>query len=303
MPQLSIIVPLQNCVEQLESTLLAVLENRPYDCEVLVVHDGSYHDPYQLGRDEVVMIETDTGFSWTQQVNEGLRAATAPIVHVLQPGMQVQPDWTEEAVERFLDHDVAAVSLRIDSLADDTSAYGLEAGWLPRRSLARKLRVGREVFPLISGGFFRRRVLLAVDGFMEQLSTEAAEAEFGLAIHALEMRSEVVENVAITSQHSFETTHHTNYAAGFLAGQLANAYAQMEQSEVETGSFVARLSHLAGGLMSPSSVAERLGWVLGVKDRALVKTIESRISHASQSLAAWRAAKSTRPIVASRRAA
>ena len=46
-PRLSIIIPHRND-QLLEETILSVLENRPRDCEIIVAHDGSYCDPYQL---------------------------------------------------------------------------------------------------------------------------------------------------------------------------------------------------------------------------------------------------------------
>ena len=45
-------------IEALESTLVSVLENRPRDCEVIVVSNRKYDDPYSLAG-EVTFIEAD----------------------------------------------------------------------------------------------------------------------------------------------------------------------------------------------------------------------------------------------------
>ena len=71
MPRLSIIIPHRNNDQRLEETILSVLENRPRDCEVIVVHDGSYRDPYDLG-DEVVYVQEEPNSSAVELLNAGL---------------------------------------------------------------------------------------------------------------------------------------------------------------------------------------------------------------------------------------
>ncbi len=58
-PRLSIVVPISRDLAAFESTLISVLENRPRDCEVLVTHDGSYDDPFNLC-DEVRFVIADS---------------------------------------------------------------------------------------------------------------------------------------------------------------------------------------------------------------------------------------------------
>ena len=52
MPRLSIIIPVLGNLELLEDTLVSVLENRPDSCEIIVVLDEVYEDPYEL-KDEI----------------------------------------------------------------------------------------------------------------------------------------------------------------------------------------------------------------------------------------------------------
>jgi len=53
--QLSIVIPATGTQEQLDQTLVSVLENRPSDCEVIVPHAFDYKDPYDL-HDEVTFV-------------------------------------------------------------------------------------------------------------------------------------------------------------------------------------------------------------------------------------------------------
>ena len=56
-PQLSIVVPVFGDSAAFEATLVSVLENQPSCSEVIVAHDGSYDDPFDLA-DEVRLVES-----------------------------------------------------------------------------------------------------------------------------------------------------------------------------------------------------------------------------------------------------
>ena len=47
-PRLAIVISAIGSIESLEGTLVSVLENRPADCEILVVLNRPYSDPYDL---------------------------------------------------------------------------------------------------------------------------------------------------------------------------------------------------------------------------------------------------------------
>ena len=48
MTRLSIIIPVLGNPTRLDDTLVSVLENRPANCEIIVVHTRPYDDPYEL---------------------------------------------------------------------------------------------------------------------------------------------------------------------------------------------------------------------------------------------------------------
>ena len=109
MPRLSIIIPLLGDPRKLDDTLVSVLENRPAHCEVLVVHNRPYDDPYQLS-DEVCFIEARLGAGIVECLNAGISASSSPIVHILTCGVEVCSGWADAALRRFCDADVAAVA-------------------------------------------------------------------------------------------------------------------------------------------------------------------------------------------------
>ena len=56
-PRLSIVIPCLGGAADFDGTLVSVLQNRPADCEVLVLHTEPYDDPYGL-RNEVRFMES-----------------------------------------------------------------------------------------------------------------------------------------------------------------------------------------------------------------------------------------------------
>ena len=96
MPRLSIIIPVVDRAARWEDTLASVLQNRPAKSEILVCFNHAYDDPYFL-RDEVRFIEAPADAGAVDCLNHALTVAQAPIVHLLQPGIEALEGWTEPA--------------------------------------------------------------------------------------------------------------------------------------------------------------------------------------------------------------
>ncbi len=109
MLRLSIVIPVLGNPRQLDDTLLSVLENRPARCEIVVVHNQPYHDPYHLGS-EVRLIAAERGATMVECLNQGWAASGAPVVHTLTCGVQVCPGWADAALRHFGNPQVAAVA-------------------------------------------------------------------------------------------------------------------------------------------------------------------------------------------------
>ncbi|HWA98360.1 MAG TPA: glycosyltransferase, partial [Pirellulales bacterium] len=117
MTDLSIVIPAQNKFEAFERTLLSVLERSPKRCEIIVVVDNAYADPYDLDG-EVRFVRVDDGATLASSLNAGLIASRGEFVHVLAAGATATDDWAQNALRRFENSQVAAVASRI-VYADD----------------------------------------------------------------------------------------------------------------------------------------------------------------------------------------
>ncbi len=284
-PRLSIIVPHIFDETSLETTLLSVLENRPQGSELLVAHAGNYRDPYQLDRDEIRLIEAPAGSTLVELLNFASSEACGSILHTLLPSCIVESNWTAPAVAWFQDSTIGTVSPSVSITNGKHANYaGLDPQCLPRRAWCPRIRRGEEAIASLCGGFYRRRTIQALGGWKLTGQREGAEAEMGLAMHGLSLRQVAEPESRLSAPKNVIEGQLGGYALGNYAGKLAKAYSQLSLASHTSNSLAARLGYLAGGLISPTSVAERLGWVLGVADRSLVAEIRSRIERAESFL-------------------
>ncbi|MEN6449080.1 MAG: glycosyltransferase [Thermoguttaceae bacterium] len=203
MLRLSIIVPLLGEPSQLDDTLVSVLENRPANCEVLVVHRGRYDDPYGLAG-EVRFIEADSGATLAECLNLGLRASRAPVVHVLRCGVEVTPGWAEAAVGHFRDAEVAGVAAVVVSTQEPRQivsagvgyraegvAWPLDEGAAPDRLEECQNNL---CGPDILAGFYCRSTIESLGGFSSHAADMLIGIDAALAIRQAGFRCVVEPN-------------------------------------------------------------------------------------------------------------
>jgi hypothetical protein len=197
--RLSIIIPLWADNELFEDTLASVLQNRPSESEVLVVHSLPYDDPYGL-QGEVQFVPTGANAGRSRMINAGCHAARGEILHVLQPGILACDRWAEAALRPFDDPQVCAVA-PLAVAAEDAErivAAGLRytrGGRRLRHAVGGKLskspRVLRRAIcgPALFAGFYRRWIWEAIGGFCERLDVDSADIDFALSLQSLGYRS------------------------------------------------------------------------------------------------------------------
>lgn len=108
-PQLSIVIPALGSLDLLEATLVSVLQNRPRDCEIVVVLNQPYEDPYALSG-EVRFLIDPRAENLAQALEAAIHECRGVVLHVLAAGAEVDEGWTDPALEHFHDHRIAAVA-------------------------------------------------------------------------------------------------------------------------------------------------------------------------------------------------
>lgn len=284
MPRLSIIIPFSGDEVALETTLVSVLENRPTDCEVLVCHDGSYHDPYALG-DEVLFIETAKPASEVSLLNEAMRAAVSPVLHILRCGVRVMEDWTNDPMRMIAEQNTSVVAPVYVNKQDGQEYSGLDLSqlWCRRLISADENVAAEKLGPMLAGCFIKRRVLLALDGLRADVSTAVAEAELGLALRQIG---------ATVASSDFSTIQvPAEQIATFAAGEyqsLGNVVAQYDAILGGVGSashFPTLVERLLGSL-SLSRLAAIRSFTKGYRELGSVSGLKKRLDTAAQIIAA-----------------
>jgi hypothetical protein len=281
--RLSIIVVHQDDDAKLESTLLSLLENRnEKHHEIILVHDGSYNDPYDLNDDEIRMIQASDQDGCIDQINSAIAIARSPNVQILFPGVTVEANWSEEALELLSTPDTVCVGSPCKVESENKILYGLDQKALPHRRYSQKQN--DSVAPMLCGTIFRKKTLQLVGGLNSLLPREGAEVELQLLFAAMELESTIASVSHLSAPRRTIEGLDIGYETGRQCGQIACAFGLVEGSGVEVDSLAKQLSHLAGGLMSPKTVAERLGWVMGIRDRSLANNIRDRLMSAAERL-------------------
>jgi|GEM_PF-2187856 len=282
-PRLSIIIPFTGDEVALEATLVSVLENRPADCEILISHDGSYRDPYSLG-DEVLFIETAKPATEAALLNEALRAAISPVLHILRAGVQVKDAWFDEPLRTLTDRDISMVlPIYLDQQSSqEYSGLDLSQLWC-RKLVSADESVGEgRLGPLLAGCFIRRRVLLALDGLRSDMAIAAAEAELGLALRQIG---------AVIVPSDYSTVQVPNL---LLAGHRAEEFQAIGEvvaqydallGGVGTASHFPTLIERILGSLSLARLAATRSFMRGYRQLRSISRLKSRLDHASQIVA------------------
>jgi hypothetical protein len=213
-PRLAIVVSALGSIESLEGTLVSVLENRPADCEILVVLNEPYADPYDL-KDEVQFVWEGRASS----INRALAATRAPFVHLLASGCQVIEGWAEAALARFGDRRVGSVAPLAWDAARQDRIFAAGVGycaWGRRYLVGQGLEaldddVQRSIVgPGRFAAFYRKAALDFVGGLSARLEPQQADADLGIMLRRAGF------SVAIEARANVLASHEADPAAGAL---------------------------------------------------------------------------------------
>lgn len=199
MLRLSIIVPALGDQSLLDGTLVSVLENRPRNCEILVVCPRSYHDPYGL-EDEITFVRAEGPASWTCFANAGLKHASGNYVQLLQPGVEVLEGWAEPPITCLQQHrQIGSVAplLVVDGSDSDLGLAGIlyrKGGKrVPHHIRLPAVDQGRSSLlitgPTMWSGIFRGADLQDVGGWNPLVSPLLADLDLALRLWRLGYRS------------------------------------------------------------------------------------------------------------------
>jgi GT2 family glycosyltransferase len=276
--RLSIVIPVLGDQKPLDDTLVSVLENRPANCELLVVHNQSYSDPYDLAG-EVQFLEAPRGAGFVECVNLGVAACRAPVVHVLACGVEVRAGWANAALRHFRDPEVASVAPLIVRCDDDRAVISAGLGYRAE-GVAWRLGQGRTpdqiaeepedlCGPDALAAFYRRSAIEAVGLFSPSAVDMLAAADMAMSLRRAGFRCIVepkslgqVDPAAVRRRPGFRHGRHSER----LFWRWASAHGRVQ-------SVAAHAALLAGecviGLWRPSMLMQLAGRAFGALGAAI----------------------------------
>ncbi len=212
-------MPVGSDVSAFEDSLVSVLENQPAGSEILVAHDGSYDDPFNL-TDEVRFITGQTD-QLVDLVASATRQARSRFVHVLAPGFRATSGWIDAALQQFERQDVAAVApviRRADSEKIAAAGWGDHGGRLfhPIASGATHVDRGDASHVLgayLQASFWRREVLSSMAAAFQSRCTSEATYAYGRLLAAGQWRCALAADSVVRQTHDV-LAEPANYSRG-----------------------------------------------------------------------------------------
>lgn len=210
MSSVSVVIPNLNGRRWLPGCLASLAAQTRAADELLVVDNGSTDGSVRYVREahpgvRVLALDANTGFA--HAANSGLAAAAGELVALVNPDVELAPDWLARTAAALEDDPVAAaVACKMVSLAEPGVLY--DAGDVLRRDGA-CLQRGRgtlddgrfdrpgEVFGACAGAaVYRRAAVRAVGGFDERYFAYLEDVDLALALRAAGWRCRYVPAVA-----------------------------------------------------------------------------------------------------------
>ncbi len=195
MLRLSIVIPCAERAARFEDTLVSVLQNRPQDCEILVVQPRPYDDPYDLC-DEVRFVEAVSSSSLVDLINVGVRASRSQIVHLLSCDTQVDSGWTDSVLSHFDDERTGSVSPLLVQHGDRNRVvttgvdFGIGGELIHRnRSVGRdEVQRRRTLGPTLHAAFYRRQAIIDAGCFCSETGPQLANVDMAIQLRSLGLR-------------------------------------------------------------------------------------------------------------------
>ena len=177
--RVSIVVPNYNGIAFLEPCLRALLADAPH-ADILVVDNGSADKSLALLEEqfpEVSVIALDKNYGFCRAANEGMKAASAPYVILLNNDTEVLPGFAKALVEA-LDEDkrvfsaaAKMIQLHHPDRIDDAGNFYCALGWAFARGKdqpVERYEQPDEIFAGCGGAVIYRKSILEEIGYLDE---------------------------------------------------------------------------------------------------------------------------------------
>ncbi len=181
MSQLSIVVPLLGAIPHFEDTLASVLRYRPANSQIIVPHNGSYADPYDL-RGDVDFLPCPSA-RLIDFWNAALASAAGQFVCLFRPGISLDESWEDNVLDAMQNPRVASICPTIQF--SKSQLFGIQIDTAGTRHLVTGKRAGSTIGPSSYAAVYRNDAL----GWLPQLDSNFddcyLDGDIGLGLREL----------------------------------------------------------------------------------------------------------------------
>ena len=207
MYRFSIIIPVLGDRRLFDDTLASVLRYRSQSCEVIVVHDGTYEDPYGLDG-EVKFISNQRRANLIRFFNFGIDQSSGELIALIRPGIELDEGWHSEIEESFEDQNIGSVAPIIVTTSEPdtivaagvTKRFGFNrdvegaSQKIARRTLDRIAPLG----PTSWAAFYRRSALEMIETIGEELDACYLDLDLALSLKTLGFETRVCDHCVVS---------------------------------------------------------------------------------------------------------
>lgn len=244
MHRFSLIVPILGDDRLLDDTLASVLRYRPDSSQIIVVHDGTYEDPYNL-QDEIQFVSAYGRCELPGLLQAALREVSGELIAVVRPGMELNQDWNIAVEACFDDPRIGSVSPIIVAprRPGRVVSAGVKAGFGSRRvHLGTGKKVGSRTIqkldpcgPTLWAAFYRRSALEQIGEFAEhQLDSIFVDLDLALSLETLGFHHVVCSECIVTADRPMLITGESTQPHGKSAQRAIRRHAVEPPSFAQT---------------------------------------------------------------------
>ncbi len=194
-PKITAVIPAYNEAENIQATLLSLIQNSVQPDEILVIDDGSTDNTYYIARSleekypTLIKVTKKTNGGKASALNLALELAQGEIIITLDGDSFFHKNAIANLIKHFKDSKVAAVSGRVDIAKSGKFISSLqEIEYLISQNMEKRAFSTIAAVPIVPGaiGAWRKSSLQQIGGFKQ--STMVEDQDASLAILSLKQK-------------------------------------------------------------------------------------------------------------------
>ena len=283
-PRFSIIIPVVGQPSALDETLASILRDLGEDSEVVLVHDGTFEDPYNIA-DELTVIDAQTK-RLAGQISIAVEKSAGQIIAIVRPGVELPEKWNDVVAAAFEDPKVASAAPILVSQSNSQSIVtaGVQTNYHYRRLLTgAKKKLAQRVFgrlqplgPSAWAAFYRRSTLTMIGDLDQKIEDQYFDLDLALTLKQMGYSCESLPAVVCQIDRSARVERESQRPHGVSAQRSIARHASGE-STFSRGltSFV---SELISAILKPGAFQQAVGRLQGSRFKATDAAFATRMA-------------------------